>query len=39
MIDYHSMDNSVNIIKEICPTWEIVESKNIDREIEEIHEN
>ena len=28
MIDYHSTDNSVNIIKEICPTWEIVESKN-----------
>jgi hypothetical protein len=43
MIDYHSTDNSVNIIKEICPTWEIVESKNlffdssdIDREVEEI---
>jgi hypothetical protein len=28
MIDYHSTDNSVNIIKEICPTWEVVESKN-----------
>jgi len=30
MIDYHSTDNSVNIIKEICPTWDIVTSRNLD---------
>lgn len=28
MIDYHSTDRSVEIIKEICPTWEIVKSRN-----------
>lgn len=26
MINYNSTDNSVNIIKELCPTWEIVDS-------------
>lgn len=43
MIDYNSTDNSVEIIKEICPDWEIVTSKNkyfegfaIDREVTEI---
>jgi len=43
MIDYASTDNSVNIIKEICPNWEIRQSKNqyfgareIDEEIEDI---
>jgi hypothetical protein len=29
MIDYHSTDNSVNIIKEICPNWDIITSRNI----------
>jgi len=40
LINYHSTDNSVNIIKEICPEWTIVNTKNkyfeskyIDREI------
>jgi len=28
MIDYHSTDRSVEIIKEICPKWEIHKSKN-----------
>jgi hypothetical protein len=28
LINYASTDNSVNIIKDICPTWEIVESRN-----------
>ena len=28
MIDYHSTDRSVEIIREICPTWEIVTSRN-----------
>ena len=42
MIDYHSTDGSKEIIQEICPNWEIVETKNkyfdsaiIDREVEE----
>ena len=42
MIDYNSTDNSVAIIKELCPTWDIVttntsyfESSTIDREVEE----
>jgi hypothetical protein len=30
MIDYHSNDRSVEIIKEICPTWDIVTSRNND---------
>jgi hypothetical protein len=30
MIDYHSTDRSVEIIKEICPTWDIVTSRNND---------
>lgn len=30
LIDYHSTDNSVNVCKEICPTWEIVTSRNSD---------
>ncbi len=30
MIDYHSTDNSVNIIKEICPDWKIITSRNPD---------
>jgi hypothetical protein len=28
MIDYHSTDRSVEIIREICPTWDIVTSRN-----------
>lgn len=28
MINYASTDKSVNIIKTICPTWDIVDSKN-----------
>jgi len=30
MIDYHSTDRSRDIIKEICPTWDIVTSRNPD---------
>ena len=28
MIDYHSSDRSVEIIRSICPTWDIVPSRN-----------
>jgi hypothetical protein len=42
MINYGSNDNSINIIKEICPSWRIVDTRNeffgaleIDREIED----
>ena len=28
MIDYRSTDNSVEVIKEICPTWDIITSRN-----------
>ena len=28
MINYDSTDRSVEIIKEYCPTWEIVQSRN-----------
>ena len=28
MIDYHSTDRSVEIIRELCPTWTIVTSRN-----------
>jgi glycosyltransferase involved in cell wall biosynthesis len=41
LIDYHSTDNSASIIKEICPTWDVIPSKNptfdalkIDEEVE-----
>ena len=30
MIDYHSTDRSVEIIREICPTWAIITSRNPD---------
>lgn len=30
MIDYHSTDRSVEIIKELCPSWEIITSRNND---------
>lgn len=43
MIDYHSTDRSVEIIKELCPTWDIVTSRNpnfqadmIDTEVEDL---
>lgn len=43
MIDYNSTDKSTEIIKAICPDWEIIATKNshfdaglIDREVEEI---
>lgn len=45
LINYFSDDNSVNIIKEICPTWEIINTKNtsfdaplIDLEVMEIEQ-
>ena len=28
MIDYHSTDNSRKIIERICPTWEIITTRN-----------
>ena len=41
MINYASTDNSIDIIKRICPTWDIVDSRNlhftaydVDREVE-----
>jgi len=40
IIDYRSTDNSLNICREICPTWDIVTTqnpnfgaKNVDREV------
>lgn len=43
MIDYHSTDRSCEIIREICPSWEIVTSRNpnfqadlIDTEVNDI---
>lgn len=46
MIDYDSTDNSVEIIKSICPKWTIVKSRNrffqakdIDSEVEDIEKN
>ena len=30
MIDYHSTDRSVEIIRELCPTWDIITSRNLD---------
>jgi hypothetical protein len=30
MIDYHSTDRSAEIIRELCPTWQIVTSRNHD---------
>nr|QMP83717.1 MAG: hypothetical protein [Caudoviricetes sp.] len=46
MINYASTDNSVNIIKEICPNWTIINSKNqtfsaaaVDQEVMEIESN
>lgn len=46
MIDYDSTDNSVDIIKEICPKWKVINSRNkdfgaynVNLEIEEIEKN
>jgi|688.fasta_scaffold118617_6 hypothetical protein len=46
MINYASTDKSVEIIKSICPTWDIVNSKNecfdanaVDREVEDYEQN
>jgi len=46
MINYASTDESVNIIKRICPEWEIIESENkyfnpilIDEEVMKIESN
>jgi hypothetical protein len=36
LIDYHSTDRSVEIIKEICPTWDIVTSRNQDFQADNI---
>lgn len=43
IVDYNSTDNSVNVIKEICPEWDVIPSRNdkmetlvMDREIEDI---
>jgi hypothetical protein len=36
MIDYHSTDRSVEIIREICPTWDIVTSRNVDFQADNI---
>jgi hypothetical protein len=46
LIDYDSTDRSVNIIKEICPNWTVIKSRNrkfnaleVDGEINEIEDN
>lgn len=46
MIDYHSSDSSVEVIKRICPTWEIRTTRNtyfdsaeIDAEVMDIERN
>lgn len=36
IIDYHSTDRSREIIKEICPTWDIVTSRNLDFQADKI---
>lgn len=36
MINYNSTDRSVDIIKEICPDWQIVDSVNKDFDAEEV---
>ena len=28
VVDYRSTDNSMNIIRKMCPTWEILTTKN-----------
>lgn len=46
IIDYRSTDNSVSIIKEICPSWEIITTRNscfrasdVDNEVIDIENN
>lgn len=46
LIDYNSTDQSVEIIKDICPHWEVVKSRNeffgardIDSEVEDIEKS
>jgi hypothetical protein len=46
MINYHSTDESVNIIKRICPDWQIIDTRNecfdaveVDKEIMDIELN
>jgi hypothetical protein len=46
LIDYQSNDKSVEIIKSICPNWEVIKSRNeffgaevVDKEIEDIESN
>lgn len=46
MINYRSTDNSVAIIKELCPTWEIIDTRNpdflataVDSEVYDIEKN
>ena len=36
MIDYHSTDRSAEIIKEICPTWDVITSRNPDFQADNI---
>ena len=36
MIDYHSTDRSREIIKELCPTWDIVTSRNPNFQADEV---
>jgi hypothetical protein len=36
MIDYHSTDRSIEIIRKICPTWDIVPSRNLDFQADNI---
>ena len=38
MIDYHSTDNSREIIKKICPSWDILTSRNLDFEAVKVDE-
>jgi len=38
MIDYHSTDKSVEIIKKICPSWDIITSKNFNFQADKIDE-
>jgi len=46
LIDYHSTDSSVEIIKNICPTWQIITSNNtvfdsdlLNKEVESVEES
>lgn len=36
MIDYHSTDRSCDVIKELCPSWEIITSRNVDFQADNI---